>query len=563
MKLFIADLVCAFILSVCDLLYPMITRKMMYTYIPEGMMKAVLICAGVLAVAYVIKWRLNYFVGYYGHIVGVRMQYDMRREVFEHLQKLPLSYFDENKTGTIMSRIITDLFDISELAHHGPEDLFISLIILIGAFVALSMIYLPLALIVFAVIPIMVIYAARLRVEMGRTSKASRVVIGEINASLENSIAGIKVSKAYTNEEDELERFTDGNRAFVRQRSKYYKVMARFISGTALTGDVLNICLALAGGLFCLYGKITVIDFTAFIMYVNIFMTPVKKLIGFVEQYQNGMTGFERFCEIMDAEEEKDDPDAEDVEVIRGDIEFDNVSFTYNTYEGDHHSGREILHNLSFTVNAGRKLALVGPSGGGKTTICNLIPRFYDIDSGAVRIDGKDIRKIKIGSLRKAVGIVSQDVFLFDSTIYDNISYGCPGASREDVMAAAEKAGILNWISGLEDGLDTIVGERGVRLSGGQKQRIAIARVFLKDPPILILDEATSALDNVTEAEVSKSLSELSRGRTTISVAHRLTTVKGADEILVITDEGIAERGTHEELLKKGGTYSTLWNTAF
>ena len=555
MKLFIADMICAFILAVADLFYPLITRAMIRDFIPDGNVRLLLIFGAILAGIYLVKLALNYFVAYYGHIVGVRMQADMRHDVFSHLQTLPLKYFDDNKTGTIMSRIINDLFDISELAHHGPEDLFLSIIMLAGAFTIMAIIYWPLALIVFASLPIMLVFAAKNRLAMSDAFKKTRVEIGEVNAGLENSIAGIRVSKAYTNKDYENERFDEGNRRFVKVRSLAYKVMARFISGTTFIGDVLQVILYVAGGLFCIFGKIDLADFTAFIMFISIFMNPVRRLISFVEQYQNGITGFERFCEIMDCEPEEDSPDAVDVGDLKGDIEFDSVSFTYG--DRDH----EVLHNLSLKVKAGNTLALVGPTGGGKTTICHLIPRFYEITDGSIKIDGIDIRSMTRASLRRNVGIVAQDVFLFNSSIYDNIAYGAPDASYEQVVEAAKMANIYDFIESLPEGFDTVTGERGVKLSGGQKQRIAIARAFLKNPPILILDEATSALDNTTEIMIQESLEKLSRGRTTIVVAHRLTTVTGADEILVVTDDGIAERGRHEELLEKGGIYAGLWHS--
>ena len=553
MKLFIADLVCAFILALCDLVYPMITRNMMNEYIPNKNARLLIVWAAILLGIYILKTALNFFVNFYGHIVGVRMQADMRRDVFAHLQKLPLTYFDNNKTGTIMSRIISDLMDISELAHHGPEDLFLSLILLVGAFIMMASIYLPMALIVFAFMPIMILFAAKKRVAMGKASKQSRVEIGEVNANLENSISGIRVSKAYTNADYENESFAKGNARFVASRRKAYRAMSEFICGTSFIGDLLNVILYVAGGLFCLFGKMSLPDFTAFVLYIGVFMNPVKKLIGFVEQYQNGITGFERFTEIMDYPAEVDPADAVSLGDSIGEIEFDSVRFSYS-------DSSEILHGLSFTVEPGKTLALVGPSGGGKTTICNLIPRFYNVTDGEVKVDGINVESLTLESLRRNIGIVAQDVFLFNASIYDNIAYGCPDASREDVETAARRANIYDYIMSLENGFDTVVGERGVKLSGGQKQRISIARVFLKDPAILILDEATSALDNVSEMMIQKSLEELCSGRTTIVVAHRLTTVKNADEILVVTDEGIAERGSHEELLRMNGIYAGLWN---
>ena len=554
MKLFVWDMICALALAVCDLFYPMITKNMLEDYIPGGKMRLLIVWAVILLAIYLVKMALNHFVNYWGHIVGVRMQSDMRRDVFAHLQKLPLTYFDNNKTGTIMSRIVSDLMDISELAHHGPEDLFLSGIMLIGAFVVMGSIYMPLTLIVFASIPVMVIFAANKRKKMSEAFKESRVEIGEINANLENSIAGIRVSKAYTNEKYENEHFAEGNARFVRARNKAYRVMADFVCGNTFIGDFLNVILYVAGGLFCFFDKISVTEFVTFIMYISIFMNPVRRLVGFIEQYQNGMTGFVRFCEIMDYPAEEDKPDAVSIETAEGEIEFDNVSFSYE-------DSREILDGLSFKVERGRTLALVGPSGGGKTTICHLIPRFYKVTGGEVKIDGVSVEDITVESLRRNIGIVAQDVFLFNASIYDNIAYGCPDATYKDVEEAARRANIYDYIVSLENGFDTVVGERGVKQSGGQKQRISIARVFLKNPSILILDEATSALDNASEIAIQKSLEELCKGRTTIVVAHRLTTVKNADEILVVTDEGIAERGSHAELLSTGGIYADLWNS--
>ena len=553
MGLFTADLVCALLLSAINLFYPMITRRMINEYIPQGALKSLVAGALLLLALYAVKLFLNYFLSYWGHIVGVRMQADMRRDVFDHLQRLPVTYFDNNKTGTIMSRIVNDLFDISELAHHGPEDLFISAVLLVGSFILMSRISLALTLIIFAALPFMIIFVAIKRVKMREAFRLTRVAVGEINAGLENSIAGIRVSKAYDNREAEDRGFEEGNRRFVSVRGEAYKQMGQFHAGNTFVGDFLQVAMYLAGGLFCFYGKITVGDFAAFLLYIGVFMDPIKRLIGFVEQYQNGMSGFRRFAEIMDCPVEEDDPDAENIENVRGEIEFDDVSFSYE-------NGGEVLSHLSFRVKAGKTLALVGPSGGGKTTICHLIPRFYEVTGGKITLDSRDIRKITRSSLRRNIGIVSQDVFLFDATVYDNICYGCENATEKEVIEAAKKANIHDYIMGLENGYNTEVGERGVKLSGGQKQRISIARVFLKNPPVLILDEATSALDNVTETMIQESLDELCRGRTTIVVAHRLTTVMNADEILVVNEDGIAERGTHRELIEKGGIYADLWN---
>ena len=554
MRLFLADMFCALCLSVCDFVYPMITRSMINDYIPNRALKMLFVWAVVLFFIYVLKMALNYFIQYYGHIVGVRMQADMRRDVFDHLEQLPLTYFDNNKTGAIMSRIVTDLMDISELAHHGPEDLFLSAVMLIGSFVMMSTIHLPLTLIVFAALPAMVLFASKRHKKMSDAFTATRVEVGEINANLENSISGIRVSKAYTSRTYENEMFDKGNKKFVAARVKAYKVMAEYFSGITWIGDILNVLLYVAGGVFCYRGEISPGDFAAFLIYISLFMNPVRRLVGFIEQYQNGMTGFRRFLDIMEYPAEEDAPDAKEMGEIKGEISFENVDFAYTE------DGKRVLDSLSFTLEAGKTLALVGPSGGGKTTICHLIPRFYEVLDGKISIDGVDIRDVTRASLRRNIGIVAQDVFLFNASIYDNIAYGCPGASREEVEEAARRANIHEYILSMPDGYDTIVGERGLKLSGGQKQRISIARVFLKNPPILILDEATSALDNATEYMIQKSLEELCHGRTTVIVAHRLTTIQNADEILVVTDKGIAERGNHEALLQKGGIYHELWN---
>ena len=556
MKLFVADLVAAVLLAAADLFFPKITQTMLSDYIPNRNVRLLLIWAGVLLLVYLIKMGLNYFVQFQGHMVGIRMQADMRRDMFDHLQKLPLTFFDNNKTGSLMSRMISDLQDISELAHHGPEDLLISVILFIGSLGFMLAIYWPLALIVAAFMPIMVLFSATKRIKMRDSFAESRAEIAEVNAGLENSISGIRVSKAYTSRKFENDHFAEGNSRFVKARAHAMQAMAEFSSGNTFFGDLLQLVLYVAGGLFCYYGKIDVPEFTAFLLYINMFMNPVRRLVGFIEQYQNGMTGFKRFTDIIDEEPEKDKPDAVALENVRGEIEFENVSFRYSD------AGRQILSNVSFKVAAGRTLALVGESGGGKTTICHLIPRFYPLVDGSIRIDGTDVRDVTMESLRSQVGIVAQDVFLFNASVYENIAYGIPNVTREQVEDAARRANIHEYVMSLPDGYDTIVGERGVKLSGGQKQRISIARVFLKNPPILILDEATSALDNVTEQMIQKSLSELAVGRTTIVVAHRLTTVKNADEIIVVSREGIVERGTHDELLENDGVYAGLWKTS-
>lgn len=555
-KLFAADMFCSLLLAICDLFFPMITRSIINDYIPNQKLRLLITWIVILLVIYIMKIGLNYFVQYYGHMVGVRMQAQMRKDVFERLQKMPLTYFDNNKTGTIMSRIINDLMDVSELAHHGPEDLFLSILLFIGSFILLATINLWLTLIMFIAIPFMILFAMKKRVQLGEAFTETRKEIGEVNANLENSIAGIRVSKAYTNADYETAQFEEGNNLFVKARKKAYKAMAEFFSGTTLISDILYIIVLLSGGLFTYYNLIDFGDFTAFILFVGVFLNPIRRIISFIEQFQNGMSGFKRFIEIMDSPIEVDDPDSIELENVEGNIKFDDVTFSY---DGD----SAVFSNVTLNIEKGQTVALVGPSGGGKTTLCHIIPRFYEITDGTVYIDGHDIRKLTRDSLRRNIGIVAQDVFLFTGTIYDNISYGSPDATPEQVHEAAKRANIHEFIMTMSDGYETFVGERGVKLSGGQKQRISIARVFLKDPPILILDEATSALDNATELMIQQSLEELCQGRTTLIVAHRLSTVKNADEIIVITDEGIIERGTHEKLLENKGMYADLYNSQF
>ena len=556
MKVFIADLACALALAVIDLFYPMITRSMLDEYIPEKNMKLLLIWSGVAVILYLVKLFFNYFVTYYGHVMGVDMQADMRRKVFSHLQDLPFSYYDDHKTGTIMSRVVNDLFDVSELAHHGPEDLFLSAVLLVGSFILMAGINLPLTLIVYAALPIFLIYMMRKRIDLSAAFKNNKVEIGEVNAALENSLSGIRVSKSYTNKTHEMERFENRNQRFVEANKRSYKVMAHFHPVTAFMTDFLNLVVMIAGGIFVFNDWITVGDFAAFIIFVNVFMNPIRKLIAFVEQYQNGMAGFVRFTEIMDEVGEKEAPDAVSVGRLEGEIALEGVTFAYDEH-------KNILTDLSLTIPKGERVALVGPSGAGKTTICNIIPRFYPISAGSITIDGIDTATMTLESLRQNIGMVAQDVFLFTGTIYENIAYGKQGATREEVEKAAKDANIHDFILTLPEGYDTFVGERGVKLSGGQKQRISIARAFLKDPAILILDEATSALDNATELAIQQSLDRLCKGRTTLVVAHRLSTIKNADEIIVIGDEGILERGSHAQLMANEGIYADLYNSQF
>ena len=556
-KLFVFDMVCALVAASCDLMYPVISRNIINTYIPDKNLRLILTWCVALLVIYLVQAIMQYFMQYQGHVVGVRMQADMRRDVFEHLQKLPFSYFDEHKTGVIMSRIVNDLMDISEFAHHGPEDLFISLVSVVGSFIILCTINIPLTLITFAVLPFLILFVVKKRTAMTIAFRKNRIEIAEVNASLENSIAGVRVARAFTGEQEEAKKFDENNQRYVTVRERAYRVMAEFFSGTNFLTSLMNV-VVLTGGGYCVYrGVINVGDMVAYMLFINMFVNPIKKLIQFVEMFQNAITGYTRFQELMNIEIEQEAPDAVDLKDVRGEITFDNVSFQYD-------EGKEVLSNISMTFPQGEMVAIVGPSGGGKTTLWHLIPRCYDLTQGSICIDGQDIRKVTRRSLRSKIGIVQQDVFLFTGTIFDNIAYGKLGASREEVYEAAKKANIHDYIMSLPEGYDTFVGERGVKLSGGQKQRISIARVFLKNPPILILDEATSALDNVTENYIQDSLDELCKNRTTIVVAHRLSTIKNADEIIVMDRDGIQERGTHTQLLEKdNGIYRELYEAQF
>ena len=550
-KLFFMDLLAALLFAACNLVYPMITRNIMNEVVPNQDLKMLIILGFTLLFIFIMKAFLNHFMQYWGHVVGVRMQADMRSEVFTHLQKLPNSYFDNHKSGVIMSRIINDLMDISELAHHGPEDLFISIVMFLGSFIILLNINVPLTFIIFAIIPFVIFFAVKQKRRMQKAFMETRVTTGEVNATLENSIAGIKVTKSFCNEKEELDKFNKSNNIFKDARQRAYRVMADYFSGMNFFMDLLEMVALVAGGYFTYLGRINLGDYAAYILYVKMFIEPIKKLINFTEQYQNGMTGFERFMEIMDEDVEKESENPVELKNVKGNIEIKNVSFTYE-------DKKQVLKNLDLSIEAGKTIALVGPSGGGKSTLCNLIPRFYDFDEGDIKIDGTSIQKASLKSLRKNIGVVQQDVFLFTGTIKENILCAKPDASDEEIISAAKKAKIHEFIQSLPEGYNTYIGERGVKLSGGQKQRISICRVFLKNPPIIILDEATSALDNVTEREIQKSLEELSKDRTNLVVAHRLSTIKNADTIVVLTDNGIAERGTHEELINSGGIYSKL-----
>ncbi|HZK33193.1 MAG TPA: ABC transporter ATP-binding protein [Tissierellaceae bacterium] len=557
-KLFFIDIFFAFLISIADLIFPMFTRNMIDNIIPAGRMDLLVKWTIIMVLLFILRFISFYIVSYWGHVLGVRIEHDMRKDVFTHLQTLPFSYYDNTKTGHIMSRIINDLRDITELAHHGPEDLFISLVMLVGSFIILMTIEWRLTLILFAFIPVMLLFVISKRNRMSKSFKEVREKIADVNAQLENSISGARVAKSFTNEDYEIEKFNEGNYRFSTARKDAYKVMAEFHAGINIMSNVLNLVVISIGGYFVYETIITVGDLFSFVLYVNFFMQPIRRLTQFVEQFQDGMTGFERFTEIMDIKPDiVDSENAIELEDITGEIKFNNVSFSYNNGED------KVLSNLNMTIEAGKTIALVGPSGAGKTTLCHLIPRFYETKEGEILLDNINIKDIKLKSLRKNIGLVQQDVFLFTGTIRENILYGNPEAKEDEIIDAAKKASIHDFIMTLPEDYDTDIGEKGVRLSGGQKQRISIARLFLKNPPILILDEATSALDNETEILIQESLEELSRGRTSLVIAHRLSTIKNADEIIVLTEDGIVERGPHEVLLENDKLYAKLYNSQF
>lgn len=550
------DLLASFAVSMIGIVYPIVTRQMLNDLIPNRKYTMIVAFGLALLALYFVRMLLNYFIQYKGHIMGVLMQAEMRREMFRHLQKLPYKFYDNHETGKIMSRLTHDLMQVSELAHHGPENVIISSITIVASFIYLTTIDWWLTLIIFFCVPFLVIISSVLRKKMRDAFMKSRESTARINASLENSISGIRVTKAFTNSKTEEEKFEGGNLEFVEARREAYDAMGKFHATSSFVTDVFNVVVLIAGGLFMYAGRINFADYSAFIVSIGLFLTPVRTLIGFVEQFQEGATGFSRFCEIMDTEPEKDKETAKPLKNPQGNITLKDVVYSYGE-KGD------VLHGISLDIKKGETFALVGHSGGGKTTICHLIPRFYSLEQGEILIDGVNINDITMESLRKNIGIVQQDVYLFNASMRDNILYGNPDASEEDIISAAKRANIHDYIMSLPDGYDTQIGERGVRLSGGQKQRLSIARVFLKDPPILILDEATSALDNTTEILIQQSLQELCKGRTTLVVAHRLSTVKNANRIAVIDAGVVAESGTHDELIEKGGIYKDLYSLQF
>ena len=554
----ILDLLCAAASTVCELVFPMIVREITNTALSgasEVLMSTVIRLSSIYLFLRFCDTAAQYFMANIGHITGAKLETDMRRDLFNHLQKLPFSYYDNAKVGQIMSRVTSDLFDVTEFSHHCPEEFFIGGIKIIGSFIILSGINFYLTLLIFLLLPLMLISAVVFRKKMKNAFKKQRVQIGELNSDLEDSLLGIRVVKSFANEDIEREKFEKGNRKFLDTKKHAYRYMALFQAGTRFFDGVMYIGVIVIGSIFMANGYINSADLIAYLLYIQTLITSIRRVVEFTEQFQKGITGIERFYEIMDEPVLiEDDESSRDVESLSGEIELRDVRFRYNE------NGTDVLNHINLHIKPGENIAIVGPSGGGKSTLCNLIPRFYDIADGNIYIDGIDIHDITLKSLRSNIGTVQQDVYLFSGSVYDNIVYGKPGASRSEVEEAAKAAGAHEFITGLPDGYDTYVGERGVKLSGGQKQRISIARVFLKNPPILILDEATSALDNESEYVVQQSLEKLSQNRTTFTIAHRLTTIKNAGRILVLTQDGIAEEGTHEELIAKGGTYAKLYS---
>lgn len=554
--LFGLDMGASLLVSVIAVIYPMITRWMLNQLIPNRQLRMVAAAGGLLLGLYFVRMLLNYFIQYQGHMMGTKMQAQMRRDLFSHLEELPFRFFDDHETGKIMSRLTNDLFEVSELAHHGPENLLICTFSVVLSFVYLATIDLYLTLIIFACVPLLVVCSLYTRKKMRSAFRRNREANARINADLQSSVSGIRITKAFTNAQKEREKFEVGNLEFQESKREAYRSMAQFQSSTTFITDVFNVVVLVAGGLFLYRGTINFADYSAFIVSINLFLQPVKNLINFMEQYQNGVAGFERFLEVMDQPPERDAPEARPVDRLAGHIRFEDVCYGY---EEDH----DVLKHIDLDIPAGKTFALVGPSGGGKTTICHLIPHFYDPQSGTISIDGHPLDTITRDSLRRNIGIVQQDIYLFNASIRDNILYGRLDATQAEVEEAAKRANIHDYILSLEEGYDTVIGERGVRLSGGQKQRLCIARVFLKNPPILILDEATSALDNTTEILIQQALDELCQGRTTLVVAHRLSTIKRADEIAVIAGGKIAEQGSHEQLLAQDGIYAELYRLQF
>ena len=555
---FFIDLICAAVISLVDLAYPQILRTMtktLFTQDKDMILHALPVIAASLFVMYIVQSLCKYYVTYQGHMMGAKMERDMRRELFDHYQELSFSYYSRNNSGQMMSKLVSDLFDISEFAHHGPENLFISLVKIVGAFIFLVFINKKLALPLILLVIVMFVFSFRQNAKMQETFMENRRKIGDVNASLQDTLSGIRVVQSFANEDIERAKFKKSNEAFLVSKRDNYHCMGSFMSSNLFFQGMMYLVTLVYGGYLIAQGEMQTADLAMYALYIGIFISPIQILVELVEMMQKGLSGFRRFLDVMETESEiRDAYNAAELTDVKGHVRYDHVSFHYSDDE------TPVLSDISIDIPAGKSIALVGPSGSGKTTICSLLPRFYDVTGGSITVDGKDIRGLTLKSLRSQIGMVQQDVYLFDGTIKDNIAYGKPGASDEEIIKAAKCASIHDFIMELPDKYDTYVGERGTRLSGGQKQRISIARVFLKNPPILILDEATSALDNESERWIQKSLEELSKNRTTITIAHRLSTIRDADEIIVITEEGIAERGTHAELLEKNGLYATYYN---
>lgn len=555
---FFIDLICAAVISLVDLAYPQILRTMtktLFTQDKDMILHALPVIAVSLFVMYIVQSLCKYYVTCQGHMMGAKMERDMRRELFDHYQELSFSYYSRNNSGQMMSKLVSDLFDISEFAHHGPENLFISLVKIVGAFIFLFFINKKLALPLILLVIVMFVFSFRQNAKMQETFMENRRKIGDVNASLQDTLSGIRVVQSFANEDIERAKFKKSNEAFLVSKRDNYHCMGSFMSSNLFFQGMMYLVTLVYGGYLIAQGEMQTADLAMYALYIGIFISPIQILVELVEMMQKGLSGFRRFLDVMETESEIRDADnAAELTDVKGHVRYDHVSFHYSDDE------TPVLSDISIDIPAGKSIALVGPSGSGKTTICSLLPRFYDVTGGSITVDGKDIRGLTLKSLRSQIGMVQQDVYLFDGTIKDNIAYGKPGASDEEIIKAAKCASIHDFIMELPDGYDTYVGERGTRLSGGQKQRISIARVFLKNPPILILDEATSALDNESERWIQKSLEELSKNRTTITIAHRLSTIRDADEIIVITEDGIAERGTHAELLEKNGLYATYYN---
>ncbi|MCI1982374.1 MAG: ABC transporter ATP-binding protein/permease [Oscillospiraceae bacterium] len=558
--IFFFDLLCAVVLSAIDVSFPQILRWLMnglFRLDTAALLSGLRILAPALLIMYLVRFGCQYYITSWGHIMGARMESNMRQDLFNHYQRLSFSYYDRNNTGEMMSKLVSDLFDISELAHHGPENIFISFLKIIGSFILMMTINIPMTLILAGVTLLMLFFSLYKNKKMRAIFLDNRKKIAGVNAQVQDSLAGIRVVKSFGNEELEQRKFEDSNLRFLDSKVSSYRIMGSFRAGNSFFEGMLYLTVLVCGGIFVARGSLSVTDLAVYALYINIFVNPIDVLVEFTEMFQKGYSGFRRFVEVLETDPDiKDKPGAKDLAGIRGDIEYRDVSFSYDESE-------KVLKRINLHIRPGQTVALVGPSGGGKTTLCSLLPRFYDVTSGSVRIDGSDVRGLRLSSLRNAIGIVQQDVYMFTGSIRSNIAYGKPDATDEEIMEAARSAGIHDFISSLPDGYDTFVGERGTRLSGGQKQRIAIARVFLKNPPILILDEATSALDNESERRVQESLDRLAKNRTTIVIAHRLSTIRNADRIVVIADHGIAESGTHGELLRKNGIYAKYYNMQF